>query len=155
MLCSSSREGADVTPNTVVRMIWLFSGLVDLAIGAGLIALGVYLNDNYERALQWRGMYFNIAASAALLAAPFVMAYGIKRERWGALGVGVALIALSMGLGYWKSLLPWTGYVVGVVGAGLALWGIGLVVWNTVMLVVFGVSRAASAGWNAGRDRSP
>jgi len=136
-------------------MVWFFSGLVDLAIGAGLIALGSYLVENYEGALHWRRMYFDIASIAALLGGLIAASYGANRERWPTVGGGLTLIALAVGLHYWKSLLPWTGYVVGVVGAGLALWGIGLVVWNTVVLVVYGVSRAASAGWNAGRDRSP
>jgi hypothetical protein len=57
------------------------------------------------------------------------------------------------GLLHWKSLLHWAGYVVGVVGAGLALWGIIFGVWNTAVLVIFGLARAASEGWHAGRER--
>ena len=143
-----------MTPNTLALMIRYFSGFVDLAIGAGLIALGIYLDENYERALQWR---MNLAVvsifCAALIGGLFAVSYGANRLNAPAVWGGLALIALALALAYWENVLPWTGYVVGIVGAGFALWGSGLVIWNTVVIVVFGVTRAASAGWHAGRER--
>lgn len=146
--------GRAMTPSTVVLLVRFFSGFVDIAIGAGVIALGVYVVEHHQGGLQLRSMYVVIALSVALIAGLTISAYGAVRANWPVILCGLAAIALALvGLQMRELRLQWVGYAVGVAGAGLALWGIVLIVWNTIMLVAFGVARAASAGWNAGRDR--